>query len=84
MLYFLSFIISFCAVFLKGFQIKNVQGNHLKSVAVTSYLIAAFEVITVTLIVKGGWWIILTAGTGGTLGMLISIKLHQRLFYESK
>lgn len=80
MTYALSVLVSFCAVFLKGFQHKNVIGGHLKTVAVTSYLMAAFDVAAVALIVRGGWGIALTSGTGAALGMLTAIKCHDRLF----
>lgn len=80
MLYVVSAVISFCSVFLKGFQIKNVQFNQYKLIAVTSYLIAFFEVATVTIIVKGGWLVALSAGTGATAGILLSVYLHKRIF----
>lgn len=80
MLYLLSTVVSFIAVFLKGFQHKNVIGNHIRSVAVTSYLIALFDVATVTLVVHGGWWIALSSGTGAAIGMVASIKLHDKLY----
>lgn len=79
-IYFLSIFVSFCSVFLKGFQHKNVIGNHVKMVAVTSYLMAAFDVAAVTLIVRGGWEIALTSGTGAALGMVAAIKSHDRIF----
>jgi hypothetical protein len=79
-IYGLSIIISFISVFLKGFQHKNVIGNHQKTVFITSYLMAAFDVATVTLIVKGGWPIALTSGTGAAFGMIAAIRLHDRLF----
>lgn len=84
MIYALSMVLSFCGVFLKGFQLKNIQGEHYKTLTLTSYLIALFEVATVTMIVQGGWWIALSAGTGGAAGMLMSIYAHKRLFPDLK
>lgn len=80
MLYALSIVVSFVAVFLKGFQHKNVIGNHLKAVFVTSYAMAVFDVVSVSLIVFGGWPIALTSGTGAAFGMLAAIKLHDKIF----
>lgn len=79
-LYFLSFITSFCAVFLKGFQHKNVIGNHVHAVFYTSFLMAAFDVAAITLVVKGDWTIMFSAGLGAALGMVSSMKLHDYIF----
>jgi len=84
MLYVISVVVSFISVFLKGFQHKNVIGGHVKSVAVVSYFMAAFDVAAVNLIIKGGWSIALTSGTGAALGMVAAIKLHDRMFSPSK
>lgn len=78
--YITSLLASFVVVGLKGFQHKNVIAGHIKSVALTSYFMAAGDVLLVSLIVKGGWAIALTSGTGAALGMVLSIKLHDRLF----
>lgn len=80
MLYALSVLVSFIAVFLKGFQHKNVIGGHVRVVFFTSYAMAIFDVASVALIVKGGWMIALTSGTGAAFGMVTAIKLHDRLF----
>lgn len=79
-LYLLSILASFVGVFLKGFQHKNVIGNHVRSVFFTSYLMAIFDVLSVSLIIVGGWPIALTSGTGAAFGMVAAIKLHDRLF----
>lgn len=79
-MYAVSVGVSFVSVFLKGFQHKNVIGNHVRTVFVTSYAMALFDVAAVTLIVKGGWPIALTSGTGAAFGMVAAIKLHDRIF----
>lgn len=79
-LYVTSIVVSFISVSLKGFQHKNVIGDYRKSIFVTSYLMAAFDVLAVTIIVKGGWWVILTSGTGAAFGMLFAVNLHDWLF----
>lgn len=80
MIYIISVLITFIAVSLKGFQHKNVIGNHLKSVGLTSFLMAAFDWASVSLIVTGGWPIIITSGIGASAGMIFSIKLHDYVF----
>jgi len=80
LIYILSTAVSFTACFLKGFQHKNVIGGHLKSVFFTSYLMAAFDVAAVTLIVRGGWPIAISSGFGASAGMVAAILLHDRLF----
>ena len=83
-LYPTSIIVSFIAVFLKGFQHKNVIGGHLKSVFFTSYAMASFDVAAITIIVKGGWVIAITSGTGAAFGMIAAIKFHDLLFKQEK
>lgn len=80
MIYVLSVLVTFASVSLKGFQHKNVIGNHLRSVFFTSYAMAALDVLAVSIIIKGDWWIMLTSGTGAAFGMLAAIKLHDRIF----
>lgn len=80
MIYALSVLVSFVSCFLKGFQHKNVIGNHVKTVFLTSYAMAIFDVAAVTLIVKGGWPIAISSGLGASLGMVIAIKFHDRIF----
>lgn len=79
-IYVTSVFASFVVVGLKGFQHKNVIANKTKSVFITSYLMAAGDVLLISLIVKGGWLIALTSGTGAAFGMVVSMKLHDRLF----
>jgi hypothetical protein len=71
---------SFLSVFLKGFQHRNVNGNHLRLVFVTSYAMALMDVAVVGIIVKGGWAIAIPSGTGAACGMVLSMKFHDRLF----
>lgn len=79
-IYIISAFVSFTACFLKGFQHKNVIGGHIRSVFFTSWMMAAFDVAAVTLIVKGGWPIAISAGFGASLGMVVAIKMHDRIF----
>ncbi len=79
-MYATSVAVSFVSVFLKGFQHKNVIGNHVRTVFFTSYAMAVFDVLAVALVVKGGWPIALSAGTGAAFGMVAAIKSHDKLF----
>lgn len=79
-IYAASFAVTFIAVFLKGFQHKNVIGGHLKMVAVTSYAMAFFDVAAVSIVVKQGMSVAWSAGTGAAIGMVCSIVLHDKLF----
>lgn len=80
MIYILSVLVSFTAVFLKVFQHKNVNGGHLKMMFLNSYMMAAFDVVSVTIIVKGGWPIAFTSGTGAAFGAVAAVVVHDRLF----
>ena len=82
-LYGISVLVSFIACFLKGFQHKNVIGNHQRSVFATAYLMAFCDFASVSLIVRGGWIIAITSGTGAAFGMITAIKLHNRI-YQTK
>jgi len=77
--YALSVLVSFCAVFLKGFQHKNVIGMHYGLTFVTSFVMAAFDVATVSIIVAGGWPIAVSSGIGASFGMITAMYTHSRL-----
>lgn len=84
MIYLVSLVVSFCSVFMKGFQHKNVIGNHYKATFFTSYAMAAFDVVAVTLIVKGGLPVALSSGTGAAFGMVTAMWAHSKIFKEKK
>lgn len=74
----LAFAISFIAIGLRGFQHKNVIGNHRRLVFVTSIAMTLFEVASVGMIVKNGWAVALPLGLGSGFGMLTSMWMHDR------
>jgi hypothetical protein len=78
--YLLSVVVSFLGVFLKVFQQKSVIGNHTRSMFLTSYLMAMFDVASIAIIIKGGWIVALTSGTGAALAMVTSVKIHNKIF----
>ena len=85
LLYLASICVTFIAVFLKGFQHKNVIGNHIKSVAVTAFFMSVFDVLAVALVIKGGIWITISSGIGAPLGMICAITFHNRIYeYNNK
>ena len=76
--FFTALSVSFVSVFLKGFQHKNVNGNHYRLVALFSYIMATMDVIMIGLISKNGFEVAIPCGTGATLGIVISMYLHNR------
>ncbi|HGS7906777.1 TPA: hypothetical protein ACMFP1_002895 [Pseudomonas aeruginosa] len=74
--YVVSMITSFTSVFLKGFQHKNVIGNHYRATFVTSFCMAAFDVASVSFIVNGGWVMFFPSGVGASFGMIAAMRYH--------
>jgi len=73
-----AFLVSFIAIFLRGFQQKNVIHGKYTMIAITSYLLALTDVAVVGIIVEHGWGTVLAQGTGAALGMLASVYIHNR------
>lgn len=73
-----AFIVSFIAIFLRGWQQKNVIHGKYTMIAITSYLLALTDVAVVGIIVEHGWNTVLAQGTGAALGMLASVYIHNR------
>ena len=80
--YGLSMLVSFVAVGLKGFQHKNVIHNKYLATWVTSMLMASFDVVAISLIVKGDWYVALSSGLGASFGMITAMRFHDYLFKE--
>lgn len=73
-----AFLVSFVAIFLRGWQQKNVIHSKYTMIAITSYLLALTDVAVVGIIVQHGWHTVLAQGSGAALGMLTSIYIHNR------
>ena len=73
-----AFLVSFIAIFLRGWQQKNVIHSKYTMIAITSYLLALTDVAVVGIIVEHGWNTVLAQGTGAALGMLASVYIHNR------
>lgn len=71
--------VMFLYVFLKGFQHQNVIHGKYKGAFILSYLMAAFEVACVTLVVQNGWASILPVGTGAAFGIVASMYAYRRI-----
>jgi uncharacterized membrane protein len=67
-------------VFLRAFQTQNVIHKHYLSAVGTSYLMAIGEVTLVLMVVEIGWTAIPWIGTGGALGVTLSMYVHNRCF----
>lgn len=75
----LCLVVSFTAVCLKGIQHQNVNAQHKRLVVVFSFLMAAFDAITIGLIVRNGLAAAIPNGIGASLGMLTAFYVHKRL-----
>jgi hypothetical protein len=73
-----AFLVSFIAIFLRGFQQMNVIHGKYTMIAITSYLLALTDVAVVSIIVEHGWNTVLAQGSGAALGMLASVYIHNR------
>ena len=58
-----AFLVSFVAIFLRGWQQKNVIHSKYTMIAVTSYLLALTDVAVVSIIVEHGWNTVLAQGS---------------------
>jgi hypothetical protein len=65
-------------VFLRAFQTQNVIHGHYLMAGVTSYFMAAGEVAVVLGVVQLGWQAVPWVGTGGAVGVTLSMYVHKR------
>ena len=79
-LYLISFIVNLTYVFLKGWQHKNVIGGHTKSAAGLAFFMGIMEVVSVSIIVKGGWGVAISTGMGAAIGIVLAMKLHDKVY----
>jgi hypothetical protein len=75
---------TFALAFAKAFQSRNIVLGHYWSAYITSWGVTTLEVTNVSLIVVGGWWLIFSAGFGGSLGCLAAMAMHEKYFMKSK
>jgi len=67
-------------VFLRAFQTQNVIHRHYVPAILTSYLMAIGEVAVVLYVVEIGWTAIPWIGTGGAIGVTLSMYIHNKWF----
>lgn len=72
-------LVSFLLVFFKILQTKNIIHNYILPAMVMSYLITAAEVLNIIFVVNFGLPMIFFIGTGGMFGVLMAIKLHDKV-----
>jgi len=65
-------------VFLRALQQQNVIHGYYKWAAVTSYALAVMEVSVIYTIASVGYSSILWVGTGGAIGVTLSMYVHRR------
>lgn len=69
---------TFILVFMRAIQQQNVIHRHYIMAAFTSYMIAVGEVAVVFNVAQVGWPAIPWVGTGGALGVTLSMYVHKR------
>ena len=84
MIYVTAFCITFIAVFLKGFQYKNVVHNKWWGMFITSYMMGVFEFAAVgsyaTIFIKGDYWYMVISGTSAAVAIVVATWTHNRWF----
>ena len=70
---------TFLLVFLKAWQQQNVIHGYYKWAALTSYGLAIAEVLVVVGIVEYGLIAVAYIGTGGAIGVTLSMWLHRQV-----
>jgi len=71
-----------CLVFLRAFQTQNVMHGYYWTSVFTSYLMAIGEVAVVLFVVDEGWASIPWVGTGGAIGVTLSMYIHKKWFRD--
>jgi hypothetical protein len=84
LIYCASTLTTFSLAFVKAFQSRNIVLGHYKAAFITSWGVSTLEVVGVSLVVIGGWWIILSSGIGGSIGTLVAMHTHERFFRKIK
>lgn len=76
----LIFAVSFTRIALRGFQTKNIHGNHYRTAFCLSWFMTATEIFVVSAIAIDGWACFFPVALGGALGVIVSMWLHNKLF----
>ena len=84
LIYCASALTTFSLAFVKAFQSRNIVLGHYGSAFITSWGVSTLEVLGVSMVLIGGWWIILSSGIGGSIGTLVAMRTHERFFKKVK
>lgn len=84
LLYGSSVLAAFAVSFFKAFNSKNIVGGHYLPAWITSWGITTCEAMTVLFIVKGGWTVLISAGVGGSFGVVAAMWFHDRVFKRGR
>ncbi len=80
LVYMASALTTFSLSFVKTLQTRNIVLGHYWAAFITSWCITTLEVASIGFVVIGGWWVILSAGFGGSVGIVLAMRIHERLF----
>ena len=75
--------VTFLYVFLRGFQQKNIHGNHYIAAFTTSICMNAADLGVIYLVVKNGWEVFPYTAVGAGLGIVTAMWLHGRTIGKS-
>lgn len=74
----LMFVASFAFIFLKSYQTQVIIGGHFVQAFIVSTLMSVTQVLTVTLIVTGGWTTLPPLALGGSLGVISAMYIYRK------
>lgn len=74
----LMFLANFAFIFLKSYQTQAVIGGQYIVAFCVSTLMSVTQVLTVTLIVTGGWISFPPLALGGSLGVISAMYLYRK------
>lgn len=84
LVYIGSSLTTFLLAFAKAFQSRNIVLGHYKSAYGMSWVVTTLEVASVSFVVIGGWWVVFSAGFGGSLGVIAAMRCHEQIFAKTK
>lgn len=73
-----QFVVSFVTIFLRGLQTQNIINGEYKWAAITSCLMSVCNVAFIGMVVVDPWKSLVPSAIGGTLGVLLSMKLKRK------
>lgn len=71
-----SFFVSFIGFGIRSLHTKNVAGNHYKMAALSALVLLSAEAVNFSFVARYGLIVIIPAGAGAALGVIVSMWLH--------